>query len=69
MARDCQVKGSARCWLSVDRLDRTTHGFAVADKQIQIPFATWDLGDCPNSDDSAQRRDIHLLEEVAENGI
>ncbi len=52
-----------------DGLDRTTHGFAVADKLLQIPCATWDLGDCPIMDGSVQRRDIHLLQEVAESGI
>jgi hypothetical protein len=30
-----------------DGLDRTTHGFAVADELIQIPCATWDLGNRP----------------------
>ena len=52
-----------------DGLDRTTHGFAVADELIQIPCATWDLGNRPITDGGAKRCDIHLLEEVAESGI
>ena len=42
------------------------HGFSIADKLIQITCATRDLGDRPITDSRAERRDIHLLEEVAE---
>lgn len=36
---------------------------------IEIHCATWDLGDRPVTDRGAQRRYIHLVEEIAERGI
>jgi hypothetical protein len=50
-------------------LDRTPHGFAVADKLIQFRRATRDLGDRPITDGLTEHRDVHLLEEVTESRI
>ncbi len=49
--------------------DRNPQGFAVTHQLIEIGCAPMDLGDSPVTDRCAQRRHIHLLEEVAERGI
>ena len=50
-------------------LDRTAHGFAVADKLIQFLCATRDLGERPITDGRTEHRNVHLLEEVSESRI
>ncbi len=42
---------------------------AVTHQLIEIACPAWDLGDCPVTDRSAQRRHVHLVKEVAERGI
>ncbi len=49
-----------------DGFDRSAHGFSIADKLIQITCTTWYLGDRPITDCRAERREIHLPEELAE---
>ena len=50
-------------------LDRTAHGFAVADKLIQFLCATKDLGERPITDGRIGHSNVHLLEEVSEGRI
>ena len=50
-------------------LDRTPQCFAVTDQLVEIHCAAWDLGHRPVTDRRAQRRHVHLVEEVAERGI
>ncbi len=73
--RHAQCRGIQRdlgneCGTTASRgLDRTPQGLAVTHQLIEIRCATGDLGDCPVTDCSAERRHVHLLEEVAERGI
>ena len=50
-------------------LDRTAHGFAVADKLIQFLCATRDLGERPITDGRTEHRNVYLMEEVSEGRI
>ena len=50
-------------------LDRTAHGFAVADKLIQFLCSTRDLGERPITDGRTEHRNVYLMEEVSEGRI
>ena len=61
--------GNERGAAAGGELDRASQGLAVTHQLIEISCATWDLGDCPVTNRSAQRRHVHLVEEVAERGV
>ena len=47
-------------------LDRASQRLTVTDELLEIGCTTWDLGDRPVADGSAESRHVHLVEEVAE---
>ena len=58
------------CGTSAGRgLHRASQGLANTHQLIEIRCTTWDLGDRPVTDRSAQGCHVHLMEEVAERGI
>jgi hypothetical protein len=50
-------------------LNRASQGLAGTYQLIEIRCASWDLGDRPVTDRLAQRRHVHLVEEVTKRGI
>lgn len=50
-------------------LNRASQGLTVTDQLIEIACPAWNLGDRPVTDRRAERRHVHLVEEVTKRGI
>lgn len=50
-------------------LNRASQGLTVTDQLIEIRCFVWDLGNRPVTDRRAERRHVHLVEEVTKRGI
>ena len=49
--------------------DRAAQGLTIADELIQTLCAVWDLSDGPISNGCAERRNVHLREDIPERRI